>query len=126
MDRIGVDVILAAVVAAWFVVTGLAELFARPAAAGRRAVAADPGWLVALRRVRGALAVLGGLGVAVGAAIEVLRLDVPFPGRALGLALAALALWRAGEAARPPLRWPGLALATAGFLLAVFYAGFRA
>lgn len=126
MDRIGPDVILAAVVAAWFVATGFAELFSRTQVAGRRAVAADPGWMITLRRVRGALAVLGGFAVAGGAAIGVLRLDYPFPGRWLGLALAALCLWRAGEAVRPPVRWLGLALATIGFLLAIFYAGFRA
>lgn len=126
MDRIGPEVILAAVVAAWFGVTGLVELFSRAPAAGRRAVAAEPGRLVVLRRIRGALAVLGGFAVAAGAAIEVLRLDYPFPGRALGLGLAALALWRAGEAVRPPVRWLGVALAVVGFLLATFYAGFRA
>ena len=42
MDRIGPDVLLAAAVAAWFVVTGLAELFSRAPVAGRRAVAAAP------------------------------------------------------------------------------------
>lgn len=126
MDRIGPDVLLAAAVAAWFVVTGLAELFSRAPVAGRRAVAADPAWLVGLRRARGAVAVLGGLAVLAGATAAVLRLTDPLPGRALGLGLAAIALWRAGEAARPPVRWLRLALAAIGLLLAVFYAGFRA
>lgn len=125
MDRIGLDVILAAVVAVWFVATGLAELLSRPPAAGRRAVSTSPGPPV-LRWIRGGLAVLGGLAVAAGAVIETLRPTYPFPGRALGLGLAALALWSAAEAARPPIRWLRLALAAIGVILAVFYAGFRA
>lgn len=124
MDRIGADGFLAAAVAAWFLAAGLAELFSRPAS-GRRVAAAGPVWLRAARRVRGALAALGGLAVAAGAAISVLGLRVPFPGRAVGIALAALALWGAGEAARPPVRWLRLVVAAIGFCLAVFYAGFR-
>ncbi len=126
MDRIGLDVILAAVVATWFVVTGIVELLARPPATGRRAATASPGPPTVVRRIRSALAVLGGAAVAVGAAIGVLRASYPFPGRALGLGLAALALWAAAEAARPPARWLRVALAAIGFILAVFYAGFRA
>ncbi len=126
MDRIGLGEALAAVVALWFFATGFVELRTRPAAAGRRAATTEPGGPVVVRRVRGALAVLGGLAVAAAAAIAVLRLDVGVPGRTLGLALAALALWQAAESARPPVRWLRLALAATGFLLAVFYAGFRA
>ncbi|PZQ42066.1 MAG: hypothetical protein DI570_29915 [Phenylobacterium zucineum] len=126
MDRIGLEVILAAVVAAWFVVTGIVELFSRSAPAGRRAVAADPGWLILLRRVRGALAVLGGLVVAAGAALDLLGRTNPLPGRDLGFALAAIAVWAVGEAVHPPARWVRVALGVVGFLLAVSYAGFRA
>lgn len=125
MDLIGLDVILAAVVAVWFFVAGIAELLARPPAAGRRAVAAHQGALIT-RRIRGALAALGGLAVAAGAAIEMMRPGYPFPGRALGLGLALIALWAAAEAVRPPVRWSRVALAAIGFLLAVAYAGFRA
>ncbi|MGC3995955.1 MAG: hypothetical protein QM779_17875 [Propionicimonas sp.] len=125
MDRFGLDTVLALLVAVWFVVAGLVTLFSRGPAAGRRAVSADPGWLRTLRRVRGGLEVLGGLAVAAGAAISVLGLRLGFPGRAVGLALAALALWAGAESARPPVRWVRLVLAAVGFGLAVFYAGFR-
>nr|WP_300143886.1 hypothetical protein [Propionicimonas sp.] len=125
MDRIGADGVLAAVVAAWFVVTGAAELFARSAVAGRRAVSTDPAWVRVGRRVRGALEVLGGLAVAAGAVIGLLSLRIPFPGRFVGLGLAALALWGVAESARPPVRWVRLGLAAIGFGLAVFYTGFR-
>lgn len=125
MDRIGADGLLAVAVAAWFVATGLVELSRRPAQ-GRRVASADPVWLRVLRRVRGVLEILGGLAVAAGTAISVLGLRLPFPGRAAGLALAALALWGAAESVRPPVRWVRLATAAIGFGLAVFYAGFRA
>lgn len=125
MDRIGADAVVAAVVAIWFVATGLADAFARTPAAGRRAVVADPAWLRVGRRVRGALEVIGGTAVAGGAAIGVLGLAVPFPGRGVGLGLAALCLWSAAESARPPVRWLRLGLAALGFGLAVFYSGFR-
>lgn len=126
MDRIGADDLLAVAAAVWFVVTGLVELLARPAAPGRRAVAAGPVGARIARRVRGALELLGGLAVAAGTAISVVGLRLPFPGRAVGLTLAALALWGAAESIRPPARWLRLAVAAAGFGLAVFYAGFRA
>lgn len=125
MDRIGVDAILAAVVALWFGVTGLADLLHRASPAGRRAVATDPAWLRVGRRVRGVLEILGGVAVAGGAVIGVLGLDYTFPGRAVGIGLAALALWGAAESARPPVRWLRLVLVALGFALAVFYAGFR-
>lgn len=124
MDRIGLDGALAAVVAVWFIAAGLAALLSRPVE-GRRAVAADPAWLRVARRVRGALEVLGGLAVAAGAVIGALGLRYAFPGRAVGLALSALALWAGAESARPPVRWLRLALAAVGFALAVFYTGFR-
>lgn len=125
MDRIGADAVVAAVVAIWFVATGLADAFTGTAAAGRRAVVADPAWVRVGRRVRGALEVIGGTAVAGGAAIGVLGLTVPFPGRSVGLGLAALGLWSAAESARPPVRWLRLGLAAVGFTLAVFYSGFR-
>ncbi len=124
MNQIGLEGALAAVVAIWFIATGLADLLTRPAQ-GRRAVVADPAWLQVARRVRGALQVLGGLAVAAGAVIGTLGLRYPFPGRGVGLALSALALWSAAESARPPVRWLRLALAAVGFVLAVFYTGFR-
>jgi hypothetical protein len=125
MDRIGADTVVALVVAAWFGVAGLIDLFHRAAVGGRRAVAAAPAWLRIGRRIRGALEVLGGAAVAAGAVISVLGLSLPFPGRAVGIALAALSLWGAAECARPPTRWLRLALIAVGFVLAVFYAGFR-
>ncbi|MCA0295662.1 MAG: hypothetical protein LCH96_10210 [Actinobacteria bacterium] len=125
MDRIGVDAILAAVVALWFGVTGLVDLLHRAPGGGRRAVTTDPAWLRVGRRMRGALEILGGVAVAAGAAIGVLGLKYPFPGRAVGIGLAVLALWGAAESARPPVRWLRLVLVAIGFTLAVFYAGFR-
>ncbi len=116
--------LLAAVVAAWFVIAGVAKLL--PAqAAGRRAVAVDPAWLLVARRVRGVLEVLGGLAVAAGGAITVLGLRVPFPGLAISLALSALAGWTVAEGFRSPIRPVRLGLAILGFALAVFFAGFR-
>ena len=124
MDRFGLDVLLAAVVAVWFVAAGVTKLLpTRPA--GRRAVQAEPGWLQVARRIRGALEVLGGIAVLAGAAISMLALRLPFPGLAVGLALSALAAWTAVEALRSPLRPLRLVLALAGFALAVFYTGFR-
>jgi hypothetical protein len=125
VERIGVDVILAAVVAVWFGATGLADLLHRSADTGRRAVSVTPAWVRIGRRVRGGLEILGAAAVAVGAAIGVLGLRISFPGRAVGIALAVLALWGAGESVRPPVRWLRLVLIAIGFGLAVFYAGFR-
>jgi hypothetical protein len=125
VDRIGADGILAAVVAVWFVVTGFVDLFHRSSVGGRRAVTVDPAWVRIGRRVRGALEVLGGLAVAAGAAIGVIGLRVPFPDRAVGISLAVLSLWGAAETARPPVRWLRLTLTAIGFVLALFYAGFR-
>lgn len=124
MDRIGADGVLAALVVLWFIIIGVSDLVARQPG-GRRAVAASGGVRIA-RRVRGALEVLGGLAVAAGAAVTVLGLRVPFPARLVGLGLAALALWGVVETARPPARWLRLVAYAVGFVLAVFYAGFRA
>lgn len=124
MDRFGLDVLLAAMVAVWFFAAGMAKLLpARPA--GRRAIEAEPSRLLVLRRVRGVLELLGGLAVLAGAAIVVLALRLPFPGLAVGLVLSALAAWTALESVRPPLRPVRLGLALLGFALAVFYTGFR-
>ena len=124
MDRFGPDIILAIVVAAWFVATGVAKVAARPAT-GRRAVAAEPGWLVVVRRIRGALEILGGFAVAAGGAISLLGLRIPFPGTALSLALCGLAAWTVTDYTRMPIRVVRLAVAVLGFALAVFFAGFR-
>lgn len=124
MDRFGLDVLLAAVVAVWFVVAGAAKLRPGPQA-GRRAVQTDPGWLQVARRVRGVLEIVGGLAVLAGAATGALGLRIQFPGFAVGLALSVLAAWTAVETLRRPLRPLLLALALVGFALTVFYTGFR-
>ena len=116
--------ILAIAVGAWFVATGVAKLAARPAT-GRRAVALEPGWQIAVRRVRGVLEILGGLAAAGGGAISLLGLPIPFPGRALGFVLGGLAAWTVVELVRMPVRSVRLAVALLGFALAVFFAGFR-
>ncbi len=124
LDRFGADVILAIAVAAWFVASGVAKLAARPATA-RRAVALEPGWHTAVRRVRGVLEILGGLAAAAGGAISLLGLHIPFPGRVLGFVLGGLAAWTVVELVRLPVRSVRLAVALFGFALALFFAGFR-
>lgn len=124
MDRFGLDVVLAVVVGAWFVAAGVVKLLPS-GSTGRRAVGAEPGWVVGLRRVRGMLEVLGGLAVVAGAAVTVLGLRLPFPGLVIGLALGGLAAWTVVESVRPPVRPLRLVLALAAFTLAVFYSGFR-
>ncbi|HEY3338933.1 MAG TPA: hypothetical protein VGK18_10550 [Propionicimonas sp.] len=124
LNRFGVDVILAIAVAVWFVASGIAKLAVRPAA-GRRAVAAAPGWAVVVRRVRGVLEILGGLAVAAGGAISLLGLRIPFPGLALGLVLSGLAAWTVVDDVRTPIRGVRLAVALLGFALVMFFAGFR-
>ncbi len=124
LDRFGPEAILAIAVAAWFVTSGLAKVVAKQAT-GRRAVAAVPGWQWAVRRIRGALEVLGGLAVAAGGAISLLGLRIPFPGLPLSVMLCGLAAWTVVDYVRTPIRVVRLAVAVLGFLLAVFFAGFR-
>lgn len=123
LSRLGIDELLAVIVAVWFIAEGIAKLPAVPTG-GRRAAVVIPLWLRILRRVRGIAEILGGLAVLGEAAGAVLRLRLPFPGLAVGLALAVLAAWTAVEAVTQR-RWLRLAVALAGFALAVFYAGFR-
>lgn len=122
LSRLSLDVVLAAIVAIWFIGTGIAKLPAPPA--GRRAAVSEPTWARVLRRVRGVAEILGGLAVAGGAAIILLRPQTSFPGMILGLGLAALAAWTVAEAVTQR-RWVKLAAALIGFVLAVAYAGFR-
>lgn len=124
LQRFGVDVILAAAVAAWFLVTGVLKLLPGPTA-GRRTINTVPAWLRVARRVRGVFEILGGLAVTGGAAITLIGVRVPFPGLAVGLALSVLAAWTVVDAVRPRFRGGRLVLALVGFALAVFYAGFR-
>jgi hypothetical protein len=124
LNRLGVEVVLALAVAAWFVASGIAKLVARPAA-GRRAVSAEPGWQVVVRRIRGVVEILAGLAAAAGGAISFLGLRLPFPGTLLGFALAGLAAWTVVDNVRTPVRVVRLVIALLGFGLAVFFAGFR-
>jgi hypothetical protein len=126
LDRFGADVILAIAVAAWFVASGVAKLVARPAA-GRRALAAELAWQRVARRIRGVLEILGGLAAAAGGAISLLGLRIPFafPGALLGFALCGLSAWTVVDHVRTPVRIVRLAVAVLGFVLAVFFAGFR-
>ena len=124
LERFAPDTVLAIAVAAWFLATGVAKVAARPAT-GRRAVAAEPGWQVVLRRIRGVLEILGGLAVAAGGVIGLLGMRVPFPGLALGFTLSTLAAWTVLDHARMPIRPVRLGVAVLGFALAVFFAGFR-
>ena len=124
LDRFGADVILAIAVAAWFVTSGIAKLAARPAV-GRRVVSAEPGWQLVARRVRGVVEILCGLAAGAGGAISLLGLRIPFPGLALGLVLSGLAAWSFVDHVRTPVRGVRLTVALLGFVLAVFFAGFR-
>lgn len=123
MSRSGIEELLAALVAGWFLTAGVLGLVIRPAQ-GRRAL--EPTALLISRRVRAILFILGALAVAAGAINEVLQLQLPFPGQEVGLTLAALSVWGALEALRSPIRWLRLALFSFGFALAVSYAAFRA
>ena len=116
--------ILAAAVAIWFVVSGIADLASTPVA-GRRALTIEPRWMLVARRIRGVLSILGGLAAAAGGVIALLGLRLPFPGLAVSLVLAVLAAWTVVDCARPPLRPVRLVLGILGFALAVFSAGFR-
>lgn len=116
LDRIGWDLLLAVFLAGWFAVGGVLKLL--PTRAGRRAVA-PAGWVLAVRRLRGAAELLGAVAVAIG---------IRFPqfGFAGGIVLAALAAWSAVEGVRRPIRVVALVFAVLGFGLAVFFTGFRA
>jgi hypothetical protein len=129
LDAIGPDVAVGVATGFWFLVFGIGKMRAAPSG-GRRAMPVS-GLANALRRLRGVLEVLGGLGtlalVAV-AFVEDLGAKGPDPsalGLMLGLALAVLAGWTVVEAFLRPKKWVQLVLALAGFALAVFYAGFR-
>ncbi|MGV8909788.1 MAG: hypothetical protein ACOH1Y_12465 [Propionicimonas sp.] len=124
LERFGPDVILAVSVAIWFVGSGVADLASRPVA-GRRALAAESRWLLVARRIRGVLAILGGLAAAAGGLIALLGLRLPFPGLAVSLVLAGIAAWTVVDYARTPIRLVRLVLGVLGFALAVFSAGFR-
>lgn len=124
LARFGVDVILAVVVAVFFVISGVVKLLER-SAQGRRAVAPEPRWQLVVRKIRGVLEILGGLAVAASGAITLLGLRIGFPTLALSLFLAGLGAWTVVEAVRQPVRLVRLGLGLLGFALAVFFAGFR-
>ena len=129
LSAIGPDVVVGVVTGFWFIGFGLGKMRAAPNG-GRRAVPVS-GASNVVRRLRGVLEVLAGLGafalVAL-AFVDDLRGRLPSPtvmGLWLGLALAVLAAWTAVEAVLHPRKWVQLILALLGFALAVFYAGFR-
>ena len=128
LSAIGPDVVVGVVTGFWFLVFGLGKMRAAPSG-GRRAVPVS-GVGNALRRLRGVLEVLGGLGAFALVAFAFVDLRTPLPaapvmGLWLGLALAVLAGWTVVEAFLRPRKWVQLLLAVVGFGLAVFYAGFR-
>lgn len=128
-SAIGPDVAVGVATGFWFVIFGLGKM--RPAPSGGRRAVPVSGFTTALRRLRGVLEVLGGLGALALVAIAFVddlggRLPDPSAiGLMLGLALAILAGWTVVEAFLHPRKWVQLLLALAGFALAVFYAGFR-
>lgn len=128
LSAIGPDVAVGIVTGFWFLVFGIGKMRAAPTG-GRRAMPVS-GLANALRRLRGVLEVLGGLGAFTLVAVTFIELRAPLPsasvmGLWLGLALAVLAGWTVVEAFLRPRKWVQLLLALLGFALAVFYAGFR-
>jgi hypothetical protein len=123
LSSIPLDLVLALVTAVWFAVAGIGKIRYSPGG-GRRAVAVAT-WIVIVRRIRGALELLGGLTLISFTVASYLGISLPPMGLALGLALAGLALWTAVESWVPPLRPVRIILSVIGFALAVFYAGFR-
>ena len=129
LSAIGPDVGVGVVTGFWFIVFGLGKMRATPSG-GRRAVPTS-GLASALRRLRGVLEVLGGLGALALVAVAFVDdlggqlPDMSAIGLMLGLAPAVLAGWTVVEAFLHPRKWVQLVLALAGFALAVFYAGFR-
>jgi len=128
LSAIGPDVAVGIVTGFWFLVFGIGKMRAAPTG-GRRAVPVSR-LANALRRLRGVLEVLGGLGAFTLVAVTFIELRAPLPsasvmGLWLGLALAVLAGWTVVEAFLRPRKWVQLLLALLGFALAVFYAGFR-
>jgi len=128
LSAIGPDVAVGIVTGFWFLVFGIGKMRATPTG-GRRAMPVS-GLANALRRLRGVLEVLGGLGAFTLVAVTFIEFRAPLPsasvmGLWLGLALAVLAGWTVVEAFLRPRKWVQLLLALLGFALAVFYAGFR-
>lgn len=129
LDAIGPDVLAGVATGFWFVVFGIGKMRAAPSGARRAVPVSRAG--NALRRLRGVLEVLGGLGALALVAVSFLGdlgRQVPDPsalGLMLGLGLAVLAGWTAVETFLRPRKWVQLLLALVGFALAVFYAGFR-
>jgi hypothetical protein len=126
---IAADVVVGVATGFWFILFGLGKMRAAPSG-GRRSVPLSRVGN-ALRRLRGVLEVLGGLGVLALVAVDFvgdLGSRWPDPsalGLMLGLALAVLSGWTVVEAFLNPRKWVQLILALVGFALAVFYAGFR-
>jgi hypothetical protein len=126
LQRFSPAVIVALATAAWFFVEGVLKV-AHRAPTGRRAAVVVPRWRTIVIRLRGVVEILASIGIGLGAAIAFLQLvlDFDYPARALGWAVSALALWTAAESLRPRLRPVRIVFALLGFVLAVFYLGFR-
>jgi hypothetical protein len=122
-SAIGLDVVVAAVTATWFIVAGITKLRA-PSSAGRRSMPVA-GWVRVARLIRGSLELLIALVVLAIAVGSVVGLRFPAIGLWLGLVLSGSSLWTAVESFRPPLRPVRIILAVLGFALAVFFTGFR-
>lgn len=123
LSSIGLDVVVAVVTAIWFIVVGARKIGYRPPS-GRRVVPVSTAAIV-IKRVRGVLEFLGGLAVLGLATLSILVANVPPIGMPIGIGLSCLALWTAVESWVPPLRPVRIIFAILGFVLAVFFTGFR-
>jgi len=113
-ELISPGTLLTALVAVWFIVVGIVQVAHRTPPK----LAAPPRWVTRSIRIRGAVTIVCGLGVGAGFA-------VPAVGLGAGIALVALSVWATIEAALPPTKVGRLVVAVLGFVLAVFFIGFR-
>jgi hypothetical protein len=122
-SAIGLDVVLGLVTGIWFIVSGSTKLPGAPSA-GRRSMP-TAAWVLVLRRIRGAFELLGGLGLVSLSVLSFLKFDLPPIGFGVGVGLSALALWTAVESWVSPRRPVRIILSVVGFVLVVFFTGFR-
>ncbi len=120
---IGLDFYVGIVTAIWFAIVGIQKTRPRPSS-GRRTVP-TPKWQSVARIARGMLEFISALAIVGLAVLSVIMLNVPPLGVYVGLLLALLSLWNVADAILPDLRPIPLVVALVGFVLAVFYAGFR-
>ena len=116
-ELFALDHVAAGLVVAWFGIRGLVDL-AHRRPTGRRVAA--PSWRSRTRRVRGLLGLLGSLAV-----VASFALAMPVLAVGAGAVLIGVAAWDAIESVVGRVRVGNLVFALLGFVLAVFFTGFR-